>query len=1328
MKLRQANKSLDTSKEGADLASASPAIDAGNSNSAALDALNTEMSTPAPTPSLAAAAGELEEAGPESLEAGAEFGAGGYSSAAPGGGADDDGDDPEIMALVREYAAKLGISSLPRISLGKEALAKTAKIGASGLYEAGVIYLNPSTFDPSSREGRQTLAHEMTHAAQDLNAFEGESSGAAAEVEAHTMGAELAEGKAVDGPSAFLPGDHVAAEGASTQLSDMVNQLNTSIEPMLAATEATADGLDAKGVSGDAPQKDTKRRAKDWRKGSKRTMKGLLDTKPAGRMIKKVDKGEPYGGDLSEVKSTEQYGDLIDMYKATIEDEDDGPALQSVWESKIANTGWRKRTKRTSRIIADEVKKEAKLSAEEEAAAAEAREASGMTAPEAEIHEASGEADLPSDASGLTPATLDIQPGDLEAASVSPEPMATPNWDAVKSLDGGSRPDQEGLAESMSMSSVLSEGLEAEAPEIGNRYLYTLGEIGGGILDGGVAGLKKGALDGVKKQTVGKLTDKLEESIDGALNKKLGKHLGTDGFEFVQGGKAGFDLLSSMYEHGSIAGPLIDLQSAVTEKAMEAGADWERLTGYFGEEGKEMWANASGVERTGIVLAAIGDALGLAINVIGIATEALSKIGTILWGVGFALIIIGLILLFWTGGASAALIKGGKAVIKFAKLLAKFQKVLSKVSSALKPFKFLFDTAAAFMVPDEMLAAQTDKSKAGASEIAEETSKAVSSKVTEDATKFAVTQAQRPFERETPATKDRAAEGEQEAQERLEEGRQEAIEGLEQVEQAAEDAKAEEDEKKKGWRERARDAGAATLSYSREVGEVGLKEFKSQLDLTQVTDVRDEWTGFRDELRAFTDPEDAVARRGELSDRSKKLGDDLSEVDKSIEQAKREVQELQDEINGISGPGSTGDGSTLQQAQAEVDLAAAQERLAQFEATGSTLREQKKAVDDRVKGIDQYYIQEVADRDRMEEIHQENVDFAAEQMWDVHEADDTGFQDAYRNYVATYEESAWSSSFMERQANPDEFTQKEIKSSKSLKDLPGGVVGLFSGSDEEESSEEAQLDEASEKGLDTAIEGAEEGFSTIRWMRDILEIESPVEDINDIDEVYNEAAENIEAFHNEHAAAYRAYAAEIIISGEIEQNMALEEGVIKPAEGAVESLGGPVAEAESNASQRAAVLGGAQAPTEEADPELIAGTKDSMSNMEDGKDDMSKSPDSGDVAGGAEGASSAQDASNELAEQGASEGEEAASEQVEIMTTVSSTRDEAEQEIHESEAALLGKVSEDHSRLAEVRSVKANHLAAMNDHHGKGEAAAAEYGSKLATGAEWASSFDELRE
>ena len=94
-----------------------------------------------------------------------------------------------------------------QVSVDEEAERRLAPRGASGLVDAGVVYLRPSTFDARTQRGRYVLAHELTHLAQARNrsgANRGLATRLAAEAEAADIGAAYAKGAPVTRPTAAL--------------------------------------------------------------------------------------------------------------------------------------------------------------------------------------------------------------------------------------------------------------------------------------------------------------------------------------------------------------------------------------------------------------------------------------------------------------------------------------------------------------------------------------------------------------------------------------------------------------------------------------------------------------------------------------------------------------------------------------------------------------------------------------------------------------------------------------------------------------------------------------------------------------------------------------------------------------------------------------------------------------------------------------------------------------------------------------------------------------------------------------------------------------------
>lgn len=83
---------------------------------------------------------------------------------------------------------------------------RVASAGASGLMEAGVVYLGPDSYDATTQRGRYLLAHELVHVAQSRLApdVDRPSGRDAAEAEAAHIGQAWAHGESVAAPTVSL--------------------------------------------------------------------------------------------------------------------------------------------------------------------------------------------------------------------------------------------------------------------------------------------------------------------------------------------------------------------------------------------------------------------------------------------------------------------------------------------------------------------------------------------------------------------------------------------------------------------------------------------------------------------------------------------------------------------------------------------------------------------------------------------------------------------------------------------------------------------------------------------------------------------------------------------------------------------------------------------------------------------------------------------------------------------------------------------------------------------------------------------------------------------
>jgi hypothetical protein len=595
-------------------------------------------------------------------------------------------------ALAAQLGARLGLSSTPPVFLDAHAAELTASLGVAGVYHNGAIYLDPVAFDPGALDARVTLAHELVHAAQDrLPHVQGATIGLA-EHEAHTLADDLAGGAAVDAPVVALPGNAVATEGDAFDLSGVWAELKAKFEGLNEEQAGKAEGLkkDPKDLT---KTKENKGDAvKKWRKGLKATADELEDSDAGEALWDKINDEEPYSGALAKVKSTQQWADLVDMYKSTLENDEEGPSQRAEWERLFADKGWRDATKKMWRILAADAKKEAKLSAEEELAATQAEEAKVKEAPPEAAREevpegekgAGGDAKDAGKFGGFTGLLADI---DVPAA-----PPATPEWEKATSADG-TRPGYDRVAKTLADYNTTRDQASQTQSGSGSR----IWDVTTGLVSSGVGGF----IDGMKDGAVDKLKEKLVfDHVDGFLNKTIGARAGLGNVDFVSKGLAIYDMATG--------DPLGDVQKNYTK----VGESWGKTGAYFTADA---WAHCdSTLDYVGVFFAGLADLAQAICDTLKFVEDLLSKISTILWAVGLALIIVGFCTL-WLGWG-AGLITAGKNVISIARFLDKIVKVISAIAKPVKAFGMFANVLASYLVPEELFVERFGKAQEGVTE------------------------------------------------------------------------------------------------------------------------------------------------------------------------------------------------------------------------------------------------------------------------------------------------------------------------------------------------------------------------------------------------------------------------------------------------------------------------------------------------------------------------------------------------------------------------------------------------------------------------------------
>ncbi len=155
--------------------------------------------------------------------------------------------DDDIMraakttTILDNLAPAVGLrSNSVKIHVDEEARRRTEAHRADGLMDAGKVYLNPNTYDPTRISSKALLAHEITHLAQrekgSSTPVSAMPSKVATETEAFVTGAAFAAGRSVCPPVQHLSSTAVAAGDIEERVTAMLPSIGADI------------GLDRNGV------------------------------------------------------------------------------------------------------------------------------------------------------------------------------------------------------------------------------------------------------------------------------------------------------------------------------------------------------------------------------------------------------------------------------------------------------------------------------------------------------------------------------------------------------------------------------------------------------------------------------------------------------------------------------------------------------------------------------------------------------------------------------------------------------------------------------------------------------------------------------------------------------------------------------------------------------------------------------------------------------------------------------------------------------------------------------------------------------------------------
>lgn len=580
--------------------------------------------------------------------------------------------DPHAAAterLVAELSQALGLGPVPVI----HGPAASSKLGGSkGLMDDGRVFLHQG-FDPNTAEGRELLAHEMVHAAQDLLPKPAQAeAGFKAEAEAGSLASRFATSGTLSRPVFGLPAGHLAADDGSAQLKSALAAYHGGLDGQKSSLGKPV-GAGSKGskMGGKENRANKVRRYRDGVDGIADKIDGL---EAFSELCDTIDDGpKAYGGALRRVEQSRHFIKLSEMWQGAKDGGPDSGVMKRAFDNEFDDRGFWGSTERAYDLVARRAKAAARRKAEAEAAAKTKAQAAGKEGPGSKENAKAGKASTGGSIKSKKPGKVDPKLAALMNEPVTAELPALP---MLKDFEGVTDQHLSGLVFERAHQQGLS--MEASAGLGQSRSSLILDQLGDNMLGAFGKGATDQFLDSAVYDTVGKVGDKALT----ALTK--GK------FKVPFVGPA----------IGLIKSPPWELKNwGVTDGLGKAGAA-------FGGISKKMdaWGDASGTERFGLVLSAIADLmLGIG-SIVEMAQAILGQLSTICYVAGGILIAVGLALL-WLG-VGAGLLTAGGWLVRAGGLLARINTVLGPVAFFFSTLGMVFRTAGAFFVPADMFAGE----------------------------------------------------------------------------------------------------------------------------------------------------------------------------------------------------------------------------------------------------------------------------------------------------------------------------------------------------------------------------------------------------------------------------------------------------------------------------------------------------------------------------------------------------------------------------------------------------------------------------------------------
>ena len=601
--------------------------------------------------------------------------------------------------LVADLARQLSLPSGVQVRADEGAAARTQALGVRGVMEGGAVLLDPAAYDPTTLDGQALLAHEMVHLAQDvLPAAEGVDAGRFAEAEAHLAADRFAAGQAIQPLEVGLPDGHMAAEGDITgkDLQDLLGQYKQLNEQRTGGLGAPAGG-----GTGSASTNATESHAKkiaDYKKGVDGVAGALSEVDGFDDLceyngVTLIGEKPDAGKAMAQVKKSEPYQQLCDMWQGAKEGKDDSGELMAAFNEEMSGRGFWASTTTTFAAIAAEAKKDARVAAEAAAAKAELAKAEsekGKIEPSAGVKDAgkAGKGKVQGvDGGGAGGGGLAA----LMDAKVEDMPK-TPNLDRMKGSDDAfarivfERKHQKGL------------GNETAAGGLGTRRG---GEVWDQFSENFVGSFGQSFTDQFKDtlilDTLGAVADKgltalVKVTLKGPFKAPfIGPAIG-----LIQSKPWSDDFWSNKEGQGAL--DKLGLGEMGKGKGISA-------LGSAGSNFAKAFEQKDFSDGVGVFCAGLADLFGGLRDILDACATLIGTLSALCYVIGGFFILAGLALLCF-GGVGGPLLTAGGWLVRAGGILARINTVLGLIVLALSALAAVFRVAAALLVPAEMYATQ----------------------------------------------------------------------------------------------------------------------------------------------------------------------------------------------------------------------------------------------------------------------------------------------------------------------------------------------------------------------------------------------------------------------------------------------------------------------------------------------------------------------------------------------------------------------------------------------------------------------------------------------